>query len=507
MDKRQTGTGATENRVSGLITAQDDGTGTPNNRTSTHGGEIHDLVQPPTNHQPPTYHYPIQETLTVSTSHPLTYSASCDAIPGDLSDPFFSSFPSFVQSLQGADLIHIPVKVNRVIERHIGRNVLRSIHHDLNTARELCLVILSNLSDTYYRNSRYKRLSSELMHRQTSTSSQYVYRRILDLLVAGSPLKGPIIQQGEEYSHGTRCREYGLSDTYFAKGVEPYRIQTDHVRKLRNREFYKLLSEASNNVIARNLLRIYPDIELPDRDMIHAEAKLLVAQGYHNKKGRKLVFLNNNARLRWKNQNAIAFVEDSVEVYDLLTANGFIIPVVGDDHSGGRIVDSFALMPSWIRSMTSIDGERMVEADYSALHPNLIQKIYRGPLQHITHQQIANELGIAKDVVKTHHLALFNRRSEDMEKSPIYKFYMDCCPEMMARIHEDKAQHGYRVTSRRLFRAETDLMTSVISDLNSKEVNALYIYDALMVAKPHHRQLINTMNQNAARMNIHTTAS
>lgn len=404
-------------------------------------------------------------------------------------------------------MIHIPKKVNRVIERYVSREVLKSIHPDLNTARELCLIILSNLSSTYYQDSRYKRLSWEIMHRQTSTSSRYVYRRILDVLLDGSKLKGPIIQQGEDYQQGHKCREWALTDTYFGKGIESYRVTTPHVRYLREREHWRLISEAADNVIARNLLRIYRDLTLPTHDQIMTEARRLVNLGHRNRKGRKLTFLNGHSKSRWKDQSSIAFVEDGIDVFDLLTANGYMIPMVGDDNSGGRVVDSFALMPSWIRSMTTIDGERMTEADFSCLHPNLIQTIYQGPLKNITHQQVADALGINKQMVKTCHLAYFNSRWSDMVKSPVHPYYMDTCPDMMEAIRQDKTKHGHKVTSRKMFRAETDLMTAIITDLNTRKVNALYVFDALMVAKPHHQLLIDTMDANAKRMGIHTSAS
>ena len=431
-------------------------------------------------------------------------SGSCDSILVDSGVEVYSSLPSF--SLRSFDLINIPKKVKRVLERYISVADLRSIHQDPETARELTLIVLSNLSDSFWLDSRFKRLSSEILHRQTSTSTEYVYRRILDLLLKGSEKKGPIILSGENYSKGTASREYGLSDVYYGKGVEQYRLTTRKARDLRNREYFRLWCNATDNTICRNLIHIYGDLTIPTREEIIEEATKLVQSGFTTKKGKTLTFLHKHSKSRWKDAESRSFVEENIELFDLLTDNGFAIPVVGDEHSGGRVVDSFTLMPSWIRAMITVDGERLAEADFSALHPNLVRTIYGGSMSSITHQQVCDATGMSKQQVKTEHLSMFNRRIEDMVKSPVYDYYRTRDFEMVDRIIGDKLQNGYRSTSRRMFSLETELMTRIISKLNREGIYVLYVYDALMCHPKHHRRMVDVMNETACEMNIHTTA-
>lgn len=449
-------------------------------------------------------HYLIQEGTQSTQDLIPTYSGSCDSISVDFSTGVFSSLPSF--TLKGYDLIYIPRKVRRILERYVSVNDLRTIDEDPDTARELCMIILSNLSDSYWLDTRHKRLSSEIMHRQTSSTTKYVYRRILDVLLNGSDKKGPIIQQGEDYSNGSHSREYGLTDTYFGKGVESYKLNTSKAKSLRDREYYRLLSEAVDDAICRNLFHIYQDITIPTNEQIHEEAHRLISNGYRTKKGKALTFLNKNSKTRWKDSDSRSFVEESVELFGLLTNNGYALPIVGDENSGGRVVDSFTLMPSWIRNMITIDGERLVEADFSALHPNLIQTIYGGSMLNITHQQVSDFTGIDKQTVKTEHLSMFNRKVDAMVRSPLYDLYDGIDTEMMDRVIQDKTKNGHKITSKRMFAMETDLMTRIIFKLNQEGIYVLYVYDALMSRPEHRDRMIAVMNETAKEMNIHTTA-
>jgi hypothetical protein len=42
----------------------------------------------------------------------------------------------------------------------------------------------------------------------------------------------------------------------------------------------------------------------------------------------------------------------------------------------GRVVDSFMLTPAWIRNEIAIEGKKLTECDYTALHPNRAVKLY-----------------------------------------------------------------------------------------------------------------------------------
>src|SRR5690606_23644479 len=112
-----------------------------------------------------------------------------------------------------------------------------------------------------------------------------------------------------------------------------------------------------------------------------------------------------------------------------LVNNGYLTPNVGDYKSGGRVVDSFNLMPSWIRSIVKIDNEEIIELDYKALHPNIAISLYKGSTKYLTHYKVANILKEELSSVKIEHLSFFNKRLKDMMRSPLYHYYSKEEPE------------------------------------------------------------------------------
>lgn len=167
----------------------------------------------------------------------------------------------------------------------------------------------------------------------------------------------------------------------------------------------------------------------------------------------------------------------------------------GDKRSGGRVVDSFTLMPSWIREQITIDGKKLVECDYTALHPNIAVKLYGGKQTHVTHQKVAEMTSIDVKEVKVEHLAFFNKTWKGMKKSPLYSYYSQHAPKMLENICKDKKESGYKVTSRRMFEAEVAIMTDVIKHLNQKGIEVLYVYDALLCKEKDKPVVIETMNR------------
>lgn len=411
---------------------------------------------------------------------------------------------STLAPLQDASLLKIPSKVNRTIQRYVSRADLKMIHPDIDVARELCLIFLNNLGATFH-TGRWKRLYSRILKRQVSFSDDNTYARIIRVLKKGTVKQGPLLQVNDYFQPGM-SKQYALPDVYFSKGVESYRLTTEHAIKLRNREHYRLLAEAAENPIARNLLRFYSEIRTPLKSEIHEEAKGLISQGFKSKKGKKLTYLNRHDRARWKDHGQRMFVEDCIDIYEMYTDGGFLLPVVTDAKAGGRVVDSFVLTPGWIRAMITVNGERLVEVDYAALHPNLAATIYGGHAKYITHRDIAEKTGLNLADVKVEHLSFFNKRWDDLRKSPLYDFYTDTEIEMMTELYWDKLMNGHKSTSRKLFALEVQLMTEVITRLNSEGIYVLYIYDSVMCEPRHKDRVVATMNAVAFQMGIHTTA-
>jgi len=279
----------------------------------------------------------------------------------------------------------------------------------------------------------------------------------------------------------------------------------DFKQKIRKNQLEKL-SRAINNKIGNNLLNVYKSIELPTLAEIKNEGDKLVNEGYVTKKGKRLAKLNKRKRQNIIGYKNLSFLEDNISRYNYLTQNGLITPSISSK-AGGRVTDSFNLMPSYIRNLVKIDGEEIVEIDFKALHPNLAMKIYGGKSKFITHQNITDFLNEDIKKVKIEHLSFFNKHPRDMKKSVLYQYYIENEKEMMENILKDKKANGYKITSKRLFELEVQIMTQIISKLNEKGIYVLYVYDALLCKKSQTDIVLETMNRVILENGVYTIAS
>jgi hypothetical protein len=268
------------------------------------------------------------------------------------------------------------------------------------------------------------------------------------------------------------------------------------------RNFYSQCVNLRKNTIANNLLDIYPLITFPTVKEILAEGKRLAKEGFTNKKGFKLTLRGKHIDSDWKDINNRVFIETHIEQFKYLTENGFILPIVGSDNSGNRIIDSITLMPSWIRNLVKYNGQPLIELDYSCLHPNIAKLLYGGSPSTITHDMVAKYLNIPLHLAKIEHLSFFNKEVLQMMKSPLYKYYLDNEPTMLANILKEKNVFGYKITSKKLFKKEVELMTNVIREINNNNIRVLYVYDALMCAAEEKYLIQNIMQSEAFKLNL-----
>lgn len=389
----------------------------------------------------------------------------------------------------------IPKKVEHNLRKYAPKGMLSAIDSNVDVAVEKCLVFLSNLSSTYYTEDKWKSLSSKILNRQTkSKDNTYIYPKIVDLLKHGTS-KGSIIEVNGSYQTGQYCKRYRLTDTYLKAGLIEYIIKDKEIIKNRNKLFYEQLHGAMGNPICSNLIKMYPKIELPTSKELLVIGKRLVKEGHRTKKGKLLTIRNGHKDCYWKDTKKRSYVEDNIKLYEFLTARGFMIPSIGDDKSGGRVVDSFTLMPAWIREQISVNNIKLVECDYTALHPNIAISLYDGKLPYLTHNNVAERTGIDVKSIKIEHLSFFNKRWQGMLKSSLFDFYSNQENNMILNIRNDKNKHGHKVTSAKMFKAEVSIMTDVIKYLNSIEINVLYVYDALLCEEKDKTMVIETMNR------------
>jgi hypothetical protein len=389
----------------------------------------------------------------------------------------------------------IPKKSEYNLRKYAPKGMLRAIDSDVNVAVEKCLVFLSNLSSTYYTDDKWKSLNTKILHPQLkSADNTYIYTRVIDVLLLGTS-KGAFIEVNNSYQKNGYSKKYRLTDTYLKAGLVEYTIKDEAIVLNQNKLFYEQLNEAMEHPICSNLVKMYPKIELPTSKELLVIGKRLAKDGHRTKKGKILTMRNNHKNEYWKDSDNRSFVEDNIKLFEFLTSRGFMIPSVGDKKSGGRVVDSFTLMPAWIREQITVNGIKLTECDYTALHPNIAIKLYNGSQRYLTHQNVAERTGIDVKDIKTEHLSFFNKHWQGMLKSPLYAFYSQHEHDMLSRIYNDKKKHGYKVTSAKMFSVEVAIMTDVIKFLNSIGINVLYVYDALLCEAKDKAIVVETMNR------------
>jgi hypothetical protein len=389
----------------------------------------------------------------------------------------------------------IPKKAEYNLRKYVSKSMLKAIDSDVNIAVEKCLVFLANLASTYFTDDKWKSLTSTILHQQTkSANNTYIYTRIIDVLKIGTS-KGSFIEVNDSYQEGGYSKSFKLTENYLKAGLVLYTIQNENIIRVRNKMFYQQLNEAFENPICSNLIKMYPKIDLPSTEELVAIGKQLVKNGHRTKKGKILTMRNSHKNHYWKDADNRSFVEDNIELFQFLTGRGFMIPTAGNEKTGGRVVDSFTLMPAWIRNEVSIDRKKLKECDYTALHPNIAIELYHGNQNYLTHQNVAERTGIDLKKIKIEHLSFFNKNWFGMTESPLFDYYSKNEAGMLSRIYQDKKANGYKITSKKMFKVEVEIMTDVIKYLNTKGVFVLYVYDALLCEHKDEAVVIEAMNR------------
>ena len=422
---------------------------------------------------------------------------------------FQAQFPLFFIS---NNLIKIPSKIEYVLRKYVSRKLLRDIHDDEEVAIELCLLFVSQLTSTYFKlledpeYKGWKSLRAEYL-RDFLSISPMTYKNVITALEKPTS-NGVIIECDHLALVGEKNFYYRLGEAYIGKGIKSYRLKTNTAQKLLNKRFMRIYSKSETNPIIKNLLEFYNRIELPTIEQIEKEADRLIKLKYTTKKKKILKRLGKHSKKSFGNPEKYSFVEDSIAVFKYLTENGILFPEVGSEKSGGRIIDSLALMPSWIRRMIKINGKLNVEADYSCMHPNIAIFLYNGSKEYLTHNDIALAMDTNVDIIKVEHLSFFNKKIWQMKESPLYKYYEEKEPVMLKNIISEKCNSEYKhySTSRRLFGKEVEIMSLVIEKLNKENIYVGYVYDAVFCHPDEANRVKEVMDEVVQKFGVKTTA-
>lgn len=423
--------------------------------------------------------------------------------------------------------ITVPNKVLPKLKR-IPNKKYKLIHDDVEVAKELVILIASNLSNTWMiaqntnderKLAGYKRLSSEIMSKQVKYNRDIKspYRKCLDLLIEYG-----IIELGKNYSTASKkSNEYRLTNNFYGRGCESYNLGSNTVIRMRNKEFNTNFDKVISTNIGKNHIKMRAKVQFPTDDEVKRILDFAVRNKHTNKSGKSLIWLGKHTKSEYPEKKYV-YAEAYSEQYKYLRDH-MTVPIVRDEYLEDgelifRIATCFNLMPSIIRSHIKVEGKRLCECDFSSMHPNIIQKIYGGENKEaISHDKVTSALyGITKDdkefadlrnKVKKEHLSFFNTRVADMMRSPLYEYYDRKQPLMMARIIEDKNNHGHDYTCREVFKIETQIMELSIKRLNELGIDVMYVYDALYSIKSEQPTVKRIMNEVAESFGVLTRIS
>lgn len=396
--------------------------------------------------------------------------------------------------------IKIPTKVEAKLE-YFSDEEFFEIHKDKQTAKELILYILHCFNETFLLSKKnegkraelgYKNLSSKILKAKVQVGKKANYKNILDLLI-----KYEIIEKGRNYIAGGRCNEYRLTDRYFGKGIVEYELKTNLLKKRHFNFEHENLKRVLDCPIATNELLNRSSLTFPTQEEAKTYLMKMSEEGKRNKKGKRVMLYS---AVDTHDYNDYVYVEDYLLILDYLSK--LTVPIVVSENGGERVITAYNFLPSLLRKLVKVDGEFLEEVDYPCLHPNIISTIYKGYGNTITHDIVAEYLGISRQRAKIEHLSFFNKSWEQMVKSPLFEYYTKKEDNMMVRIFQDKKSKGYKNTSKLCFEFETKMQRETIKSLREQGVRCFYVFDALVATKKDIDLVKKEMNNTAEKFNV-----
>lgn len=434
------------------------------------------------------YKLSIDKTATERTSR---------ALQSDDKNNILAQFATFVKP---TNFIYSPSTLSKHIDRS-SRSLIDSISSDRVYAKDFIMLVVSKLVNSSM--SQFRNMSEEYLSNFIFGKSNGTTRATVRNVISVCKRLGIVICDNK-FEMSVKAYGYRLSDDFIDNDIVKYKLLSQKAIESHRRHYYERLSAAYDNIIAKNIFKIYETISIPSEQELRVEAKRLIKNKHKTKKGKTLKFRNGKSK-KLDNHELFSYIEDNIKRFKILSEDGFMIPKITGATNGRRIVDSFSLMPSWIRNLCKLDGERIEEADYTALHPNIAIKIYRGKSTYLTHQKVAEIANIEVSDVKLNHLSFFNQEIWQMMQNPLYDFYQKNENDLVRRIMSDK-KYDYKRTSVKMFCKEVEIMTEVVKRLNAEKIYVGYIYDALFASNKNIKRVTEVMNKVILEYGVKTTA-
>jgi hypothetical protein len=420
--------------------------------------------------------------------------------------PEYKSFPLLISSTK----ILVP-KVIKVLERKSNSRILKEIDEDIESAKELCLLFLSQLVNYYYTQEEEERFNFKNLKvdylRNLFSQKNNLYKIIIDQLILLD-----LIETDSVYKVSLKSYGYRINPQILKKGLNVYELKTKKAVKYFKKKQGNIID---NNLIINNLLNFYKDLTFPSREEVLAKG-IEMAKNKVIIKNKLVTYLNHHKKSYYSKPKNRIFIEDSIFKYEclILKLEGLKLPTIGPENAGNRVYDTLNLLPTWIRRMVKYKGEFLKELDYKCLHPNIVVSIYGGKEQFITHDSVARKSGIPKNEVKKEHLSLFNMSTDKIKYNKLYNYYMSNASEMMFNLISDKinntefqAKDRHKITSKIMFRKEVEIIKDVISQLNTQNIYVMYVFDALWVHPNHEEKVKEIMNSVVLKHGVMTSVN
>lgn len=356
----------------------------------------------------------------------------------------------------------------------------KHIHKEKKTALELIYKVLSNftfvkLKQVHYKDryvsDNYINLSSRILAQQVGTY-KCRYRLILDLLIEEG-----FIEKGLGHKLNVKCTSYKLNDKYSTFNVEKYYLKSSYVIKLHRKNMRRSNLNIFDSTIAKNELLNMHYIEMPSIEEVeeHLKSKSKKRKTL-NKNGKQLKVLGKKKR----DNDKYVYVEDYLDLYRSLNKH-LKIPKVLSERAGHRVMTNINMCPSIIRELIKVDGKPLVSLDFGCFQPNIANHIYGEELKEpLSHEKIADKLGIDDKKAKTENLSFFNKECYQMERSKLWDYYNTHHHKMLDNITKEKQKKGYKSPTRKLFSKEVEIMTEIVKRCMESGIIVVYIFDELL---------------------------